>query len=149
MNVVRLTSPMEVIKYWDLFREGLQHIVKLAHERTTPDEYCKMLVNLAARPNEAWIGVVMEGGPLSYGIAIDSTPPHSSRRTFSVISFYAIPGRPDATQSLMDAFERWARSEGVDSYVVTTRRDTGAAIKCFRSGRYGFKKTYTAFEKTL
>ena len=149
MNVIRLTSPTDVIKFWDLFREGLQHIVKLAHERTTPDEYCKMLVNLAARHESAWIGVVMEGGPLSYGVAVDSTPPHSNRRTFSVISFYAIPGRPDATKWLMDAFELWARTQGVTSYVVTTRRDTGAAIKCFRSGRYGFRKSYTAFEKHL
>lgn len=149
MHVERITSPTQILKYWDVFREGLRVITKLTCERASDDEYCKMLVNLAARHEDAWIGVAFQGGPLSYAVAVDSTPPHCARRTFTVSSFYAMPGRPDATTDLMNEFETWARSEGIASYVVTTRRDTGAAIKCFRSSRYGFQKSYTAFEKVL
>lgn len=148
MNVERITSPEKILKYWDVFREGLRVITKLTCERVTDDEYCKMLVNLAAR-DDAWIGIAVQGGPLSYGVAVDSTPPHCAKRTFTISSFYAMPGRPDATEALMGAFETWAKANNVSSYVVTTRRDTGAAIKCFRSGRYGFVKAYTAFEKHI
>lgn len=149
MNVIRITEPAQVIQYWDVFREGLRMITQLTAERVTEEEYVKMITNLAVRPEAAWIGLAFQGGPLSYGVAIDSTPPHCHRRTFTVSSFYAMPGRPDATAALMESFEEWARENGVASYIVTTRRDTGAAIKCFRSGRYGFRKSYTAFEKFL
>lgn len=149
MHVERITSGDQVIKYWDLFREGLRVITKLACERVTDDEYCKLLINLASRGDEAWLGIAHQGGPLSYGVAVDSTPPHCARRTFTVSSFYAVPGRPDATVCLMNAFEDWARTHNVESYIVTTRRNTGAAIKCFRSSRYGFRQAYIAFEKHL
>ena len=148
MHVERLTTPDQVLRLWDVFREGLQTIMRITDERTTEDEYCKMLVNLAARTDDAWVGVAFSGGPMSYGVVVDSTPPHSSRKTFTVVSFYAMPGQPDATQALMHAFEAWARERGVKSYVVTTRRDSGA-IRCFRSSRYGFRKAYIAFEKHL
>ena len=149
MNIIRITTPQQVIENWDVFREGLRMITKLTCERLTDDEYCKMLTNLAVNHDGAWIGLAFQGGPLSYGVAVDSTPPQCANRTFTVSSFYAMPGRPDATAELMNAFEMWARENSVASYIVTTRRDTGAAIKCFRSGRYGFRKSFTAFEKFL
>jgi hypothetical protein len=149
MNVIRITEPDQVIQYWDVFKEGLRMIAKLTSERVSNEEYLKLLTNLAVQTDIAWIGLAFQGGPLSYGVAIDSTLPQCNRRTFTVASFYAMPGRPDATAALMEAFETWARENGVASYVVTTRRDTGAAIKCFKSARYGFRKSYTAFEKYL
>lgn len=149
MTILRLTEPEQIIQYWDVFKEGLVTIAKLTSERVSDEDYLKLLTNLAVQTNTAWIGLAFQGGPLSYGVAIDSTLPQCSRRTFTVVSFYAMPGRPDATAALMEAFEAWARENNVASYVVTTRRDTGAAIKCFKSGRYGFKKSYTAFEKYL
>lgn len=148
MNVVRITDHADVLRYWDVFREGLRTITELTGEQTTEDQYCRMLINLAARTSDAWLGLVMHGGPLSYGLAVDSTPPFASRRTFTVISFYAVPGQPDATEALMLEFERWARENGVRSYIVTTRRHSGA-IRCFRSPRYGFRRGFYAFEKTL
>lgn len=149
MNVVRLTTPSEIIQHWGLFKEGLQATRAYSGETFHDDSYCKMLINLAARTDDAWIGLAIEGGPISYGVAIDSTPPFSERRTFTVCSFYHVPGRFDVTLSLMQAFETWAKENNVDSYVVTTRRQSAPAIRCFSSGRYGFKKSYRAFEKHL
>lgn len=149
MNVLRITSPDQIVKNWDVFREGLRVITKLTCERVTDDEYCKMLVNLAARHDDAWIGIVFQGGPLSYGVAVESTPPHCARRTFTIVSFYAMPGRPEATEALMREFETFAKAEGIHSYIVTTSRSTGAAVKCFNSARYGFTPSYRAFEKIL
>ena len=149
MNVLRITSPEEVIKFWPIFCEGLKSIKAFSGETSTDSNYCKMLINFAARTNDAWLGVAIQGGPLSYGLAVDSTPPFADNRTFSVCSFYHVPGQHDATFALMSAFEVWARDNNVASYVVTTRRQSGPAIRCFSSGRYGFKKSYRAFEKPL
>jgi hypothetical protein len=152
MNVIRITSADQVLQFWDVFREGLHVIRDKADEYMDESEYCRLLTNLAARTDVAWIGVVCSGGPICYGVAQDSTPPHSSRRTFTVSSFYHVPGQADATQLLMVAFEQWFRETNPGKklrYVVTTRRDSGAAIRCFRSGRYGFRKGYIAFEKLL
>jgi hypothetical protein len=103
---------------------------------------------MAAR-EDAWVGVVFAGGPLGYGIVYDTSIPFCGRKTYTVISFYAPPGQPEATQALVTAFEEWARDKGISHYVVTTRRDTGASIKCFSSKRYGFRKAFFAFEKIL
>ncbi len=152
MHVERITTVEQVLKYWDLFREGLDVIREKTDEDMDVEEYCKMITNLAARTDEAWIGVVFQGGPICYGIAQDSTPPHCSRKTFMVSSFYHVPGQSDATQALMFAFEKWFRETNPGRklrYVVTTRRESGAAIACFRSGRFGFRKGYFAFEKLL
>lgn len=151
MNVLRITSPDEVIKNWYVFESGLAEVNKLTGERLTKEEYFKMIINLSTRENDAWIGLVIEGGPLSYAIACDSTPPFVKRRTFTCLSFYAVPNRPDSTEFLQHAFEDWARENDVYSYVVTTRRRSTAALRCFtsRSGRYGFKYGYQAFEKVI
>lgn len=151
MNVIRLTDPRDVLKYWDVFRAGLSEIKRLSGESMSENDYCKLLVNLSARGDDAWIGIVMQGGPMSYAVAIDSTMPHSSTKTFTCISFYAMPGQPDATAFLQREFEKWAKTIDVTSYIVTTRRQSGGAFKCFwsRSNRYGFKRGFYAFEKHL
>lgn len=149
MHVTHITSPDEVVKNWEIFREGLKVIKAYSGETSQEDNYLKMLMALSERKQTAWLGVVMQGGPLGYGVAVDSTPPFADYRTFTVCSFYHIPGQFEATFALMTAFEQWAREHGVHSYVVTTRRQSGPAIRCFSSGRYGFKKSYRAFEKQL
>lgn len=149
--VEQINDPVRVLALWSVFETGLREIARLTGESVTTEEYCRMLVNLSTRPNDAWIGVSLteDETPLSYGVAVDSTPPHAARRTFTVNSFYAMPGRPDATEALMREFESWAARHEVASYIVTTRRDSGAAVKCFRSSRYGFRKSFTAFEKHI
>lgn len=149
MNVIRITTPEAVLAHWDLFREGLETIRKATDEQITESEYCRLLTNLAARTDDAWIGVVVSGGPICYAVAQDSTPPHRAQRTFTVSSFYHRSGESYATQIMMFDFEEWARRNGVTSYIVTTRRDSGSAIKCFQSARYGFRKGFIAFEKQL
>lgn len=149
MIVERITSPDQILRHWDIFREGLKVIRAKAGESMTEESYAKLLTNLAERTEDVWIGVVFQGGPLGYGVAADSTPPASTRRTFTVSSFYHVPGQTDATIALMNAFEAWARAQNVKSYIVTTRRTSGAAIACFTSGRYGFRQSFRAFEKTL
>ncbi len=151
MNVLRLTDPRDVLKYWDVFRAGLAEVTKLTGESMSENEYCKLLINLVSRGDDAWVGIVMQGGPMSYAAAIESTPPLAEKRTFTCVSFYAMPGQPDATAFLQREFEKWARDQGVSSYIVTTRRQSGGAFKCFwsRSNRYGFKRGFYAFEKQI
>lgn len=149
MIVNRITTSPDVLKNWPFFKEGLKVIRGYAGEATNEDSYAKMLIELAERIDTAWIGVVFHGGPLGYGIAVDSTPPFAAKRTFTVISFYHVPGQFEATTTLMHAFETWAAENNVGSYIVTTRRNSGPAIRCFQSGRYGFKKSYRAFEKNI
>ncbi len=151
MKIVRIQSPNDVISNWDVFKSGLSEIRKLTGERLTEEEYFKMIVNLSTREDDAWIAIAFEGGPLSYAIACDSTPPFCRHRTFTCLSFYAVPGRPDSTESLQAAFEEFAKKHDVKSYLVSTRRRSTAALRCFtsRSNRYGFRYAYQAFEKHI
>jgi len=149
MNVIRLTTSEEVVKYWELFREGLSVIRAYEGESSTEQSYLKLLLELVSHGNDTWFGVVISGGPISYAVVTNSTPPFATSKTFVVSSFYHVPGQHDATFALMHAFEQWAKENDVKSYVVTTRRQSGPALHCFSSGRYGFKKSYRAFEKQL
>lgn len=151
MKIIRIQSPDDVIANWTVFKTGLSEICKLTGERLSEEEYFKMLINLSTRNDDAWIGIAMEGGPLSFAVACDSTLPFCKHRTFTCLSFYAVPGRPDSTESLQAAFEEFAKKNDVKSYVVTTRRRSTAAMRCFtsRSARYGFKYGYQTFEKFI
>lgn len=150
MIVERITEPEQVVTNWKFFDEGLRVIKAYAGESLEEAAYCKLLTELSTRHDSAWIGLVKHGGwPLGYGVAVDSTLPFAERRTFTVVSFYHMQGQFEATTALMRDFEKWAIANGVDSYVVTTRRNSGPAIRCFSSERYGFKKSYRAFEKHL
>ena len=149
MIVTRITTPEEVVRNWAIFKEGLKVIRGYAGESTDEDTYLKMLIELAAQSETAWVGCVFQGGPLGYGVAAESTPPFAARRTFTVISFYHVPGQFEATKALMSAFESWAMEHNVGSYIVTTRRNSGPAIRCFSSEQYGFKRAFRAFEKHL
>lgn len=149
MNVLRLTTPASILQHWELFREGLSVIRAYEGESSSEDAYLKMLLELSDRGDDAWIGVAIQGGPISYGVAVNATPPFSTSKTFTISSFYHVPSQHDATFALMRAFEQWAHEQDIRSYVVTTRRQSGPALHCFSSGRYGFKKSYRAFEKQL
>jgi hypothetical protein len=151
ITVERITTAEQVVNRWIIFREGLETIIDSTREQITDAEYLKLVLSLCGR-DDAWIGVAVQSntdGPLSYGIAVDSTLPGSERKTFTVLSFYAMKGRPDATEVVMAAFEEWARTNGVKSYVITTRRDSGAGLRCINSPRYGFRKAFIAMEKNL
>jgi hypothetical protein len=151
MHVHRITEPIEAVSYWSFFREGLEAIAQKTKEVVDEDVYSKQLVSLAAEHSQAWIGFVIDndGLPCAFGVAQDATPPFSSRRSFTVTSFYYKDGFQTAVVMLQEAFEIWARQQGVIQYSVTTRRDTGAAIRCFSSGRFGFRRVAITFEKTL
>lgn len=153
MQVLRITSPTELLEHWSVFREGHRSLRQMSNAMMTEDEYCKFLTNMSARGDDAYIGVVeSEGHDLCYGVAQNATPPLSDKKTFEVTSFYHNPTRSDATLFLMNTFEQWCRLNGVRSYLVTTRqtrRTSGATIDCFMSGKYQFRKAYLAFEKKL
>ena len=149
MHVERITSTEVLLQHWPVFKEGLREINRITHDSTTDDEYLKLLLDLVTRADDAWIGLAFQGGPVSYAVVVNSTPPHAGRTTFTVSSFFAVPGFPEVTVGLMQAFEAWAREHGVHSYTVTTKRDTGAAVRCVGSRRYGFNRSFLVSEKFL
>jgi len=151
MHVHRVLEPIEAVSYWPFFREGLEVIAKKTGEIVDEDAYSKQLVNLTAMHEQAWVSFVIDndGLPCAFGVAQDATPLFSTRKAFTVTSFYYRDGFQEAVEMLQQAFERWAKTQGVVQYSVTTRRDTGAAIRCFSSGRFGFRRTAITFEKQL
>lgn len=153
MHFLRLQSPQEVLEHWTIFREGHRTLRQMSNSIVAEDEYCKILTNLSARQDDVCILVVRDGErDICYGVACNSTAPHSDRKTFEVTSFYHNPARPDATLFLKDEFQKWCREQGVRSYLVTTRdtrRTSGGTVDCFLSEKYGFRKAYLAFEFKL
>jgi hypothetical protein len=151
MKVVRLTTTVYVVHYWDFLETALSTISEKSREPFEKDFVQKTLINLVVDHDHAWLGVVIDsvGNPLAFGCAQECTPQYSNDRYFVIRWFYHTPGRFDATVTLMTAFETWCKSNNIFRYAVTTRRSAGEAIKCFSSTRYGFKKAFLTFEKDL
>lgn len=153
MEILRLQAPGTVLAHWSIFREGHRVLRQMNNAMVTEDEYCKMLTTLSVREDDVFIGVAADGAnDICYGVAINSTPPYSDKRTFEIITYYHNPARRDATLFLKAEFETWCRVQGVFSYLITTRqsrRTSGGTDDCFTAKHYGFRKAYLAFERKL
>lgn len=153
MNFTRLNNPADILSHWPLFREGHRTLRQMSNAMVSEDDYCKMITTLSAHEDDAFVGIVQDGErDVCYGVAINSTPPYSEKRTFEVITYYHNPARRDATLFLKEEFEKWCRAQGVHSYLITTRqsrRTSGGTDDCFTAKHYGFRKAYLAFERKL
>lgn len=146
----QLTRVVEVIRLWPFFVNGFKAIAKYTDRPANIDNVRKVLFWLVREPEHAWIGVTFENNiPICFAVLEDMTPQFDPVRKFEVRYFYHQPDRFDATLVLMKEFESWAKKQGVHKYVITTSRDSGAAIRCFQSARYGFKRKQILFEKVL
>ena len=93
--------------------------------------------------------VIEADEPVAFTVCQESTQMFDKRRTFVVRWFYHSPAHFQATFELMHDFETWAKEQGVRAYGVTTARNSGAAIRCFQSEKFGFRKSHITFEKHI
>lgn len=151
MKVLQIQNVTDLVTNWPFFAAGFRETEVTAREPVDDEALFKVMTSVIADPQKGWVGVVEDAVRERQGFAIleDRTLPYSQVRSFSVRFVYHRPGRHDASTALMRAFETWARRNGVKHYSLTTKRSSGAAIRCFESSRYGFRKSHIVFEKTL
>ena len=151
MTVFRLTNNAGIVKFWDFIVQSLHELHVKAHQEVDLEAVKKTLIWTIEDTDKTWCAIVLDdtGEPCAFAAACDSTPPFESHRTFQVRWFYHAKGRFNATFALMADFEHWASKNGVTEYAVTTSRTTGAAIRCFQSSKFGFRRAYTTYVKSL
>jgi len=150
MNIERLTKVVHVVHFWEFILSSLMSISDKVREDMDEQVLQKTLISLVVNQDRSWIGIAFDNGtPLAFGVVQECTPEFDPNRCFVVRWFYHTPSRFDATVALMNAFETWAKSQGIQRYAVTTRRSNGKAIACFQSTKYGFGKAFLTFEKEL
>jgi hypothetical protein len=151
MKVLRLSRVVDVVRLWPFFTEGFNANGVRAREEVDLIFAQKTLYALVVDHISAWIAVSYDetGDPVAFAVLQECTPPFSTTRRFVVRWFFHSNDNFLATKTLMDAFETWAREQGIVSYAVTTKRDSGAAIRCFQSNKFGFVKSHVTFEKVL
>jgi hypothetical protein len=151
MIAFRLTKVVEVIRLWDFFEEGFKSIATKSKQSVDLVIAKKTVLDLVVDTESAWIGVSYDSDrqPIAFAVAQECTPMFDRDRRFLVRWFYHSSDNFLATKTLMTAFETWAREKGIVSYAVTTKRDSGAAIRCFQSEKFGFAKSFLTFEKFL
>lgn len=149
MKVLRLTKIAEIYHLWDFFRQGLEETARYLKYDFSLDTYRQIIQHLV-RDDSAWVGVVfLDNKPIGFAIAHDCTPLFSTRKEYEVSLIYHRPGNDEATRALQSSFELFCTANNISTYYATTRRDNGAAIRCFQSPQYGFKRAYTVFKKSL
>lgn len=150
MTFERLQLPSQVLEHWAFFSEGFAYLQAEAREHYDAVQMQKLLCHLSAQP-AAFVGLVIrdDGTPICFGVGEENTPLFSQTRTATVRAVYHRPGLSNATLLLAGAFETWCREKGIKSYTVTTKRNTGAVIRCFRHRKFGFKRPFFVFEKDV
>lgn len=142
----RLSSVLEVFDYWEDFKLGF--IATKNKEKL--ETMLKILCTLVSDVNKGFVAVVIKDGKVEgFGIMENVTPIFANYSTFLCRSFYHKSGNLASTLFLMEFFECWAREHNIKSYSVTTERESGAAIRCFKSEKYGFRRSCTQFVKSL
>lgn len=150
ISAFRITSSLEIVKHWDFFQEGLEVIAKKGKEQLDAEMMFKVLCVLATEPAYGWIGIAtVDGVPQGFAAFQDATPLFARERSFINRVFWHKSGNHEVSVTLLNYFISWAKENNVKRVIVTTRRDSGAAIRCFQSDKYGFKKGYMTFEKEL
>lgn len=151
MKTYRITTIAVLLRNWDFFQEGFVTIRKFSNESLDDEAVFKTMMYLVKDPVSSWVGLTFDddGVPLAFGVGQECTPRFDPVRRFVVRWFFHTPSQFAASVHLMNTFESWAREHGIASYAVTTRRDSGSAIRCFQSNKYGFKRSFLTFEKYL
>jgi hypothetical protein len=140
----------EVVHFWEYISKSLLALASKTRETPDLDQVKKSLVWMVVEHDTAWVGIAHDHGePVAFAAAQDCTPPFQEERQFVVRWFVHTPTYFKATLELEAEFLRWARLHGVRRYAITTKRDSGAAIRCLMSPKYGFKKGYLTFEKEV
>jgi len=149
LHVQRLTTCVELVRLWPYFVEWLTFVRRCLRFNLPLTVYRRILQHAVTNP-KMWVGVVHDSaGPVGFGCAHEVTPLFCVEREYEVSLLFHKTGRDDATIALQTAFEDWCRAEGVVRYVISTRRDNPAAVRCFQSDRYGMKRAFTVFKKEL
>lgn len=151
MTVFRLNNIAGLIKYWDFFRKGIEETSRFLRYDIPMDTYRQMMQHVIRQPN-AWVGICLDdesGDPLGFGIAHECTPLFSSQLQYEASIVYSEGNNQQVFTTIQQSFEDFCRAHGVKCYFATTRRDSGATIRCFQSPQYGFKRAYTVFKKDL
>jgi len=150
--IKRLTTALEVVNHWDYINTAILDLKLRYKEPLNAEQMFATLCWLATTPLKGWIGVAYSDEKPSAFVALQELITHDNRKTFQVLLYWHskdIPNSSKQTLPLMTEFETWALSQGIKKYQVSTRRDSGAAIRCFQSAEYGFKRAFTTYEKTL
>lgn len=149
MKVQRITNPIDLLQWWEFFVEGFNHIEDRTGYPMPMAESFKAMCILVSHPTLGYVSLALNENnqPQGFAAAQDATPLFERERVFSGVSIYHKPGNNNATEALQEDFENYCREQGVARYVVTTRRTSGAASKCF--AKYGLHKKAISFEKEI
>lgn len=151
MNIERISLPSRVLELWKFFNDGLLCLEVASREVLDAVQLQKQICTLAANPVGGYVAIVKrdDGVPVSFAVAQENTFLFAKDRSFEVRAVHYVDGYAPCVLSLMADFETWCRENRIAKYSVSTRRNTGATIRCFRHARYGFGKPYLVFEKTI
>ena len=151
MIITRLTTVNEIVKYWKFIQSGLRVIEEKNKEPFDDTVMFKTCNFLVVRPDVGFISVALDDTsekPVCFAVLRDATPLFSHNRRFETLAVYHNTKHPTATLELMQHFENWARTQGINDYTISTKRPSGAAIRCFER-KYGFKRGFITFEKKI
>lgn len=149
ITVQRLKRVVEVIHFWNFFLEGFHGIERKARESFDLDQMQKTLYHHVKLHDNCFVAIAFsDKQPVGFIVMEEATPMFAAERSCIARAVYHRPTVP-ALLPMMDAFETWAKKSGFKHYVITTRRHTGSAVRFFQSPKFGFRRGYITFEKTI
>tara|TARA_R110000868_G_scaffold18653_5_gene81631 strand:- start:1300 stop:1755 length:456 start_codon:yes stop_codon:yes gene_type:complete len=150
MTIARLTSAVDVVRFWDVLLTGLKVVALKSNEPLDEAVMLKTVLWLVNEPAHGYVNIAYQAEEyVGFSIWQDSTPPFVTERSFIARAIYSAQGSQGTVVKLLADFEQWAQAEGIHRFIVSTRRHSGAAIRHFQSPKYGFTKGAITFEKII
>jgi hypothetical protein len=151
MNVVRITSVAQVVRYWSFFEEGIKYEAKYLRYFHPMEVYRKILCHLVYKNPKAWVGIVLDdsGEPVSFVMSHDVTPLFSTYQEFEISMFYYRPGCKHTIRLLQDRLDDYCRANGIRRYYLTTSSRCGSATKVFNDCWIGLQLSNKVFRRKV
>lgn len=150
MNILRLNSVNDVVRYWAFFAAGIAQVSHHLRFALSIDGYRKTLFRLAKQPDTAYIAIALDGNlPVAFVVAHDATPFFATEREFDISIYFHEPSYARAIRTLQADFDSFCSQNNIRRYFVTTCRKSGRPMHVFGAEWDGLTHAHRVFKKEI
>lgn len=140
MNLVRLTSAMDVVQHWPDLRKGFLWLKQNAKFPFEEEKTLQQLLFLTGHKDKFYISLGVQQGELkSFVMAFDATPLFSDKKSLQIYALLHRPKEVYATRRVLNGLELWAISHGFEEYTIVSHKFSSPSFRLF--SKLGFKKS--------
>jgi len=149
-RVVTISNVDQVIRWWNLFKDGLDYCNNELKWKKEPGDFLKILLHIIALgPQDGFIAVLVSGGGQPYGfVVVVNNTNKFSKKTAHIYLMYSNSQCPSTVAELSAEAQAWSKNNNYEEVQACSYRFGGAALRWFQK-KMGFTSKFIVFTKPL